>query len=225
MGRQAVGDDQPLVSGDGVRRRSDEVYWKLRQEITDGVLRPNSALVEDEIAVRLGVSRTPVRESMQRLVADGLINSQRRRWVVHEHTRQEIVQLYELRAALEGHAARLAALRATDEQRAGIEGWRARMTARDLTALGDRAATNDSFHDTVTAAAGNPRLLTEIRANRLFHFNLRIAALYSAEDLAMSSRQHDALITAVRTADADTAGQVAREHVEYSLRMILDKMF
>jgi DNA-binding GntR family transcriptional regulator len=206
-------------------RRSEEVYWKLRQEIVDGVLRPNAALVEDEIAARLGVSRTPVRESMQRLVADGLINSQRRRWVVHEHTQEEIVHLYEVRAGLECHAARLASRRATREQLEEIEGWRATMTARDPGVLSDRASTNDCFHDTINGAAGNPRLLAAIRANRLFHFNRRLAVLYSTEDLAVSSQQHGDLITAVCRRDMDCAGTIAREHVEFSLGLILRKLF
>ncbi|EXU63589.1 GntR family transcriptional regulator [Streptomyces sp. PRh5] len=100
------------------------MYWTLRREITAGVLRPNAALVEGEIATRLGVSRTPVRESMQRLEADGLIVSHRRRWIVHEHAQDEIVQLYGVRCALESHAARLACRHATAEQLMVIEGRR-----------------------------------------------------------------------------------------------------
>ncbi|MEU1301287.1 GntR family transcriptional regulator [Streptomyces shenzhenensis] len=207
------------------RRRSEEVYWTLRKEIVDGVLRPNAPLVEDEIAARLGVSRTPVRESMQRLMADGLIRSQRRRWVVHEYTQEEVAHLYEVRAGLEAQAARLAALRATPEERETIAGWRERMTSPTADSLCDRVSSNDAFHDSITAASGNRRLLEMIRANRLFHFNKRIAALYSAEEIALSSRQHGDLITAVCEGDADRAGQTAREHTEYSLEVILRKLF
>ncbi|MFE7977430.1 GntR family transcriptional regulator [Streptomyces shenzhenensis] len=207
------------------RRRSDEVYWTLRQEIVDGVLRPNAPLVEDEIAARLGVSRTPVRESMQRLMADGLIRSQRRRWVVHEYSRQEVAHLYEVRAGLEAQAARLAALRAGPEERESIARWRDRMTSPTVDSLCDRASSNDAFHDAITAASGNPLLLEMIHANRLFHFNRRIAALYSAEEIAVSSRQHGDLITAVCEGDANRAGDTAREHTEYSLGIILQKLF
>ncbi|MFB7493243.1 GntR family transcriptional regulator [Streptomyces sp. NPDC056161] len=223
-------EQQPEASAGSVgkasaRRRSEEVYRILRQEIADGVLRPNAPLVEDEIAARLGVSRTPVRESMQRLMADGLIRSQRRRWVVHEYTSQEIRHLYEVRAGLEAHAARLAALRATVEERAEIARWRERMTSPTVDSLCDRASSNDAFHDTITAASGNPRLLEMIHANRLFHFNKRIAALYSPEEIAVSSGQHGDLITAVCDGDADRAGETAREHTEYSLEIILKRLF
>ena len=94
---------------DDRKLRSEEVYALLRAEITDGVIPPGSPLVEDEIASRLGVSRTPVRESIQRLAVDGLVESRRRRWVVHLHTAEEVAAIYDVRAALESHAARLAA--------------------------------------------------------------------------------------------------------------------
>lgn len=216
---------RPQVGGGAPTRRSEDVYWTLRHEITHGMLRPNSALVEDEIAARLGVSRTPVRESMQRLASDGLIASRRRRWVVREHSPEEIVQLYEVRAGLESYAARLAAQRATPVQLAEIESWRERMTSEDARALADRAGTNDRFHDVITAASGNPRMLRMVHDNRLFHFNLRLASLYSTEDLLVSSRQHGEIITAVCARDADRVERAAREHVEYSLTLILDKLF
>lgn len=158
-------------------------------------------------------------------MADGLIRSQRRRWVVHEYTQEEVAHLYEVRAGLEARAARPAALRATPEERQAIAGWRDRTTALTADALCDRVSSNDAFHDSITAASGNRRLLEMIRANRLFHFNKRIAALYSAEEIALSSRQHGDLITAVCEGDADRAAQTAREHTEYSLEVILRKLF
>ncbi|TDC74534.1 FCD domain-containing protein [Streptomyces hainanensis] len=99
------------------------------------------------------------------------------------------------------------------------------MTGTDPTVLSERANTNDLLHDAISGTGGNPRLLAEIRANRLFHFNRRIAALYSDADLDTSSRQHAELITIVCTGDADWAGDIAREHVEFSLQLILNKLF
>jgi DNA-binding GntR family transcriptional regulator len=92
------------------------VYQRLRQEIVRGELRPRESLSEVEIAERLAVSRTPVRESMHRLASEGLITSRRRRWVVYEHSKDEIREIYEVRAALEGYSARLASQRATDAE-------------------------------------------------------------------------------------------------------------
>src|ERR1700754_1350669 len=98
-----------------------EVYERLRQAIVAGSIRPNERLIEADLAARLEVSRTPVRESMLRLAGDGLIIAHRRGWIVREHSAEEIREVYEIRAALEGFAAGLAALRATDEELAGIK--------------------------------------------------------------------------------------------------------
>src|SRR5579859_8257976 len=100
--------------------RAAEVYEELRQAIVEGRIRPNERLIELELARALNVSRTPVRESILQLVADGLVVSRRRGWVVREHSPEEIREIYEVRAALEGFAANLAAVRATDEQLAEI---------------------------------------------------------------------------------------------------------
>lgn len=210
---------------DPARLRSEEVYAVLREEITDGVIAPGAPLVEDELAQRLGVSRTPVRESIQRLAADGLVVSRRRRWVVHIFTPAEIREIYEVRAGLESHAARLAALRATAEQLAEIEAQRALMTDESIDVFADRAKANDRFHDLITGAAGSTRMLRAVRDHRLFHFNRRVASFYGQQDLHVSSQQHAQLIDALHARDADTAGAVAREHVEFSLELVLRNLF
>ncbi|MBB5158948.1 GntR family transcriptional regulator [Saccharopolyspora phatthalungensis] len=209
----------------GRTRLSDEVYRELRGNIVDGLIPAGSPLVEDEIAERLGVSRTPVRESIQRLAADGLAESRRRRWVVRSYSAAEVVEIYGVRAALESHAARLAALNATDAQRAAIEAQRKLMTTEDATVLAERAKANDDFHDLISGASGNKRLLENLREQRLFHFNARVAAVYSTDDLRRSSRQHGELIDAVVNRRAVAAGDVARAHVEFSLDLVLRKLY
>lgn len=206
-------------------RLSEEVYRTLRADIVDGVILAGSPLVEDEIAERLGVSRTPVRESIQRLAADGLAESRRRRWVVRSYSAEEVVEIYGVRAALESHAARLAAQNATTPQRAAIEAQRELMTTEDATVLAERAKANDEFHDLITAASGNSRLLENLREQRLFHFTARIAAVYSAEDLRRSSRQHAELIDAVVNNKPSDAAEVALAHVEFSLELVLRKLY
>ncbi len=203
---------------------SEDVYQQLRRDIVHGVLRPNEGLVEVEIAERLGVSRTPVRESMQRLADDGLIVSKRRRWVVYEHSPAEVAELYGVRAALESHAARLAAQTMSDEQRRALEEMREEVTSSKLEGLA-RVDVNEHFHDFVSQASGNRRLATLIKRTRLYHFNTRVAALYTPDDLAVSAEQHGALIEALLEQDVEAAGRVAREHVEYALELILRKLY
>src|SRR5215217_5391684 len=138
--------------------RSDEIYDSVRADIVHGVLRPNQRLVEVELAARLGVSRTPVRESLQRLVFEGLVQRQRGGWVVHEHSVEEIRAIYEERAALEALYP------------PGDDGFDADADAQ--------VALNERFHDGVIAAAGNSRLSELSRANRQYYFNHRIASRY-----------------------------------------------
>jgi DNA-binding GntR family transcriptional regulator len=209
----------------GRARLSEHVYRVLRSEIVNGLVPSGAPLVEDEIAERLGVSRTPVRESIQRLAADGLAESRRRRWVVRSYSREQVAEIYGVRAALESYAARLAALNATDAQREAIEAQRAVMTLEDVSVLAERARANEEFHDLISGASANGRLLENLREQRLFHFNARVAAVYTANDLRRSSFQHGELIDAIVNRRPDDAGGVAREHVEFSLELVLRKFY
>jgi DNA-binding GntR family transcriptional regulator len=203
--------------------RTDEVYRRLRQEIVRGELLPREALSEVEIAERLDVSRTPVRESLQRLASEGLISSHRRRWIVYQHTKDEISEIYEVRAALEGYSARLASGRATDEELAELGQLRAAAALPDLDP-DDRVDLNERLHDAVLRFAHNATLLRQARTSRLFFFNRSVARLYTPSDLEYSGQQHRELLDAIGARDATRAEAVAREHVEYALELILHKL-
>lgn len=208
---------------DVVRRRTDEVYERLRAEIIRGDLRPRESLSEIEIAERLQVSRTPVRESLQRLDSEGLITSHRRRWIVYEHSIAEIREIYEVRAALEGYSARLACQRATEDELAELTELRVEAANADLES-DKRVDLNEHLHDTVLRFAHNGTLLKQARTSRLFFFNRRVAQLYTQADLRVSATQHEALLDAILRRDAPAAEAAAREHVEYALELILRKL-
>src|SRR5882757_4425407 len=130
-----------------------EVYEELRKAIVEGSIRPNERLIEADLAERLEVSRTPIRESMLRLAGDGLIVAHRRGWIVREHSQQEIREVYEIRAALEGFAAGLAAQRATDDELAGIQAiHQAYIDTVSDEGRGQLLEHNDAFHNAVIAA-------------------------------------------------------------------------
>lgn len=185
-------------------------YDRLRWDIVHGVLRPNEALIESELSERLGISRTPIRESLQRLRSDGLIVMRRRRWYVYEHSASEIQELYEVRAALEGFAGQLACHRATEQQLSDIK---AAAVAIDHVDLEQRVSVNDAFHDLINEASGNTRLIEQIRQNRLFHFNRQLSAAYTDTELAQSSAQHASIVTAVVGRDAARAEELIRQHI------------
>jgi DNA-binding GntR family transcriptional regulator len=200
------------------------VYERLRAEIVRGRLRPNERLVEAELAERLQVSRTPVREGLQRLAADGLVVSRRRGWVVYEYTIDQIRDIYETRAALEGFAARLATERATPERLHDI-------AAVLLDSAGILRAprehlvdVNDRFHDAIVEASGNRQLVAFIKRNRLYYFNYRVAAMYSDDEAAASRDQHERLAEALLRRDGDRAEAISREHIATALRVLQDKL-
>ncbi|MBO0788262.1 MAG: GntR family transcriptional regulator, partial [Actinobacteria bacterium] len=101
---------------------TSETCDRLRAEIIRGSIRPNERLVAADLAERLSISRTPVREALQLLEAEGLVVALKRGYMVREHTGTEIREIYEVRAALEGMSARLAAVRASGDAIAAIAG-------------------------------------------------------------------------------------------------------
>ncbi len=205
---------------------SDEVYERLRDEIVKGLIRPNERLVEVDLAERLGVSRTPIRESLKRLSADGLIHGGRHHLVVREHAPQEIREIYESRAALEGYAARLAAQRATKEELVRIASFHERDITKLVRSPREHIAdVNDGFHDAIIAAAANIRLLDLIRRNREFYFNYRIARMYTDPEAAASLEGHSAILDALESHDPDAAEAATRKHVMQALEVTLGKLF
>lgn len=203
--------------------RSREVYEQLRAEIAQGVLRPNERLVEADLAERLSVSRTPIRESIQRLAADGLVVNRRRAWFVREHTPDEIRSFYEVREALEGYAAGLAATRASaDERREIVQLSQADL--RDDTHHERFVIVNSRFHSAVASAAQNPVLTRLLAANRDFYFNRRISVAYGDADVQQAVDEHAALADAVARGDSTQAESITRRHIARSLEFALRKL-
>lgn len=198
---------------------ADGVYQLLRSDIVLGRIQPNSFLQEAELAERLGVSRTPVREALLRLAKDQLVVSHRRRWLVTELDTSEITEIYQVRAALEGFAAGQAALKADADQIAAItQALQVREHAGpDPTAI---VTSNELFHRLIVEASGNQRLIWANKNNMHFYFNVQIAGSYTAEDLEVSSKEHRSLVDAIIDRDADRAEQINRAHILHSLEMI-----
>lgn len=197
--------------------RSREVYERLRAEIARGDLRPNERLVEIDLAARLSVSRTPVRESIQRLSAEGLVVNRRRAWFVREHSPAEIRAHHEVRVALEGYAAGLAAERASAAER------------RRILQLGGRSLKGGSaqpfaVHVAIADAAGNPPLAELLVANRDLYFNRRVVAIYDEDELQLAADEHAALADAVARGAVAEAEELNRRHVARSLDLALRRL-
>ena len=201
-------------------RRSQEVFARLRQAIVTGELRPNEPLIEADIAERLAVSRTPVRESMQKLSAAGLIVPRKRGWAVREFSREDVAMNAEVRSALEGCAAGLAAERATAEDIARLAAIHAERLTLDPEDEAARVRTNRAFHDAVIAAARNPKLADAIDATGLFYFNGDVVRLSSVELMAQGNADHALILEALVARDRAAAEARMRAHIERTGRII-----
>ena len=202
-------------------------YNRLRQAILQGELRPNEQLVEAELADWLEVSRTPLRESLIRLASEGLVISRRRGWAVREFTAQEVTEIHEVRAALEGMAVYIAAERASDEQIARLVEFHSSQNREALASSPGAYLVeyNDAFHTGIVDMAANERLREFIRVNRDFFFTYRIAKLYSEEEARASLAGHDEIIEALRERDGDRGEKAARQHILEARDAILRKLY
>ncbi|AVO44157.1 GntR family transcriptional regulator [Phreatobacter cathodiphilus] len=207
-------------AGSAPQRRSLEVFDQLRRAIVTGELRPNEPLIEADLAARLAVSRTPVRESMQRLAASGLVVPRKRGWAVREFSLEDVALNAEVRAGLEGYAAGLAAQRASAEDIALLETIHRERLGLDPEDEKARVRTNRAFHDAVIAAARNPKLVDAIDATGLFYFNGDVVRMSSADQMAEGNADHAQILAAIAARDAGAAEARMRAHIDRTTRII-----
>lgn len=207
--------------GHGRRTAHEFVRDTLRRAILSGAFSGGTRLVQAEIAAHLDVSTTPVREALRDLAADGLILFDPHRGaIVHELDMSELVEIYEIRKALEPLAIRKAAQRITDDQLAAAAELQEKMD--NEADPGTWAELNWQFHGLLEQAASSPRLLSMVKTVQ------DMAAIYVAHSLkvepgrlAAGSREHRALLDALRRRDGDRAASVLAKHLDATLGAIL----
>ena len=148
-----------------VRNASVAATELIREAIIDGRLEPGRRLKEEELARELGISRTPIREALLMLQAEGLVDAiPNRGAMVRVHNAEDLEDLYQLRALLEGYAARRAGTRITDEQLDELRASCDRFDALDSeTELRELVRENMVFHSTILDIAGSARLAGMVR--------------------------------------------------------------
>jgi DNA-binding GntR family transcriptional regulator len=216
-----------VEAGDSGASLATRAYDRLREAILRGDLRPNVRLVETELAGWLQVSRTPLREALQRLSSEGLIESRRRGWMVREYTADQVSEIHEVRAALEGMAALLTCERASDAQIQEIVAFHHHQNREKLELpAGDYLVEyNDAFHQAIDAASGNDRLNHFIRRNREFFFSYRIAKLYSDDESRASLKGHDEVVEALMVRNGERAERAMRQHILEARDVIIEKLY
>lgn len=206
---------EPIAPETTVKTR---VYVALKQAILDMDIysSPEPAwLDERQLAERLGVSRTPIREAVAMLEQQGFVKAVPRRGiVVLRKTKREVIEMIQAWAALEGMAARLVVERADD---AGIAELRTLFRAfgedrRPADHLSDYSDANIRFHQTIIALSGS-RVLAEMTEGLLLHVRgIRQITIGRDDRASQSIIDHLAIIEALERRDADAAERLARDH-------------
>lgn len=204
-------------------RASDRAYTTLLDEIQSGALRPGTVLGEVEQAARLGVSRTPLREALGRLAADGLVAQQSPRvTVVTDIHASDIRALFETRRALEETTARLAAERGDAATFTALaDGFGSTQPADDADAYYALIARFDAELD---AAVGNGYLTAALRTIRTHLVRVRRLARDNPDRLAASAAEHRLIASAIATGDADLAAHATHVHLHNALTSILSSL-
>ncbi|QIE42403.1 GntR family transcriptional regulator [Meridianimarinicoccus aquatilis] len=195
-----------------VRPSHKDAYELILEAIDVGVYRPGDRLVESDLAERFGVSRTPIREALQRLETQSLLTRDGRSLIVASLDHNQLAELYVVRAELEGLAARLAAQHATIEE---IQVLRD-MVRTDADLINNPSAlsrANRRFHKQIHLASHNRYLVQQLD---LVH---RSMALLASTSLAVDGRgetalaEHSAIVEAIEARDSDGAHDALKAHI------------
>ncbi|PKI91635.1 GntR family transcriptional regulator [Actinomycetales bacterium SN12] len=206
-------------------RASDRAYRTLLEEIQSGALAAGAVLAEVEQAARLGVSRTPLREALRRLAADGLVVQQSPRvTVVAGLDADDIRALFQIRRALEETSARLAAQRGDADAFAALaEEFQhvdlARAEGRD-----DYYALIARLDAELDAAVANDYLSSALRTVRTHLVRVRRMARDKPERLAASAGEHLLIARSLASRDADLAAHATHVHLHNALQSILESL-
>lgn len=200
-----------------------DAYELILDAIDTGTYKPGDRLVESELAERFGVSRTPIREALQRLETQRLLMRDGRSLIVASLDHNQLAELYAVRAELEGLAARLAAQHAAPEELRLLR----QMVNEDRLILDDPKAlsrTNRRFHKQIHLASHNRYLVQQLD---MVH---RTMALLATTSLAVEGRseiavaEHEAIVAALEERDSEAAGTALKAHISkaFETRLRLD---
>jgi DNA-binding GntR family transcriptional regulator len=206
-------------------RASDRAYTALREQILEGELAAGALLAEVEQSTRLGVSRTPLREALSRLAAEGLVSTHSGRGVVvTDVSIDRVTELFEVRQALEEQAARLAARRRDPAVFEQLQ--REFAGAHELLGteegLREYYALVSRLDDAIDVAAGNAFLASTLAGVRTHIARIRRLSHDNPERLREAAREHLAIIDAIVDGEEALAAHATQLHLYRSLKNILD---
>lgn len=216
--------DNQRVRGRGEGSRGSRVYRGLVERIRAGDLQPGARVREEVVAEMLGVSRTPVREAFARLQARGLLENTSQGLAVSVLSRPQVMELYAMRAKLEGAAAAFAAENASPAEVASLRHAASLFDAQQGTAA-DFARANTLFHEAIYEAAHNRyliRMLEDLNDSLALLPNTTFSVPGRAE---AAQAEHRAILDAIERRDPAEAEKAACDHIGQALEGRLKLLF
>ncbi len=205
-----------------VRERvSMQVERHLRNKIAQGALPAGSRLIEEEIAAELNVSRTPVREALVLLQGRDLVRPVKGGGFEVRDFRRELLDMLDVRIALETHAVRKIAKHANDGLLRELKSICTTMEALPRKAVEERAALNRKFHELLIGAAGNPRLVRIV--NDYQEYFSAAQPLFDPEFIERTEREHREIVAALESGDASKVARAVAEHIEGAGEFIMSR--
>ena len=202
------------------------VVEQLRLRIAGGDLLPGAGLSENALSRELGVSRTPIREALKQLQAEGMVVIRPKVGsFVSAPSRREIIEMFEVKAILEGAAARLLAGRSVVPElgklRENLAQSDMAVTSGDIGAY-ERLVTE--FHDPIVSGSGNRKLVDQYRylLNQLLVPRFIHISLQSRNRAEQSDREHSGILQMIEAADGTTAERLMRDHVRASREALME---
>lgn len=202
----------------------DVVFNTLRQAILRGELKPGERLMEIQLANKLGVSRTPIREAIRKLELEGLVLMIPRKGAeVAEITEKSLKDVLEIRRALEDLAVRLACEKITKEElkelkKAGEE-FKKVLKSQDITEV---AEADVRFHDVIYMATDNPKLIQLLNNFREQMYRFRVEYLKKDEVRPQLLAEHDEIIKYITEGNKEEASKVVTRHIENQALTVQD---
>jgi DNA-binding GntR family transcriptional regulator len=195
----------------------EKVYQYVKSNVLSGNLNPGERLTEEHLAGQLGVSRTPVREALHKLEQEGLIKQlETRGFCVSQDTKDEIEELFDIRASLEGYALRLSCKDISEETLEQLNGFIEKAEdAFKRKSTDEIFKYNTQFHDTLYSLIAHKRRFYSLIANmREYVLRYRKDTLHYLNAARRTIDGHRKIILALRLKDPDVCEWVMRKHIE-----------
>ena len=193
----------------------DVVFNTLREAILKGDLKPGERLMELQLASKLGVSRTPIREAIRKLEQEGLaVTTPRKGAEVAKMTLKDMEDVLEIRDALDELAVRIACQKISDEQLKQLEDMKELFEKSTQTGNVKKIAEADvTFHDVIYEATGNPKLVTLLNNLREQVYRYRVEYIKDPKNYPTLIAEHEAILESLKNRDVKDAVEAMHVHV------------